>query len=1191
LKKKQIILFVIAIVLVVPHTVFASDWTIHVLGDGMVFYDVLTALASIFKGDFFGGSSTFGLGSLALIGAITTLLVITTQGVVRQELRVEKIFLGIFLASALIVPKGDVQIECVYDQVAGHSSVYRVDDVPLSIAMTGHVLSTIAYELSQKMETNFAPTNGDYIGLYESGEKTGFNAPTKMYYMMRKAGLRVNEYAPYLAKSLSQYTANCVYGRPEYKENEFRSSNDPTMYLLGLATNGFTVIYENDYDNTGTPCSCAQARTQLTSMVDNFLYTPANSAGQSKADLAIQAAASNSDDASTGDAVTEQELTRHYIENIGQIHNSTVVAMKQSADKFTRTVFFSNFLHDSMKCGAASSEAERARCTANYTEALTKQVDDSTFDAGFFSKMAIPGMNIMTLLFYALTPVVLAMVCLVGIGAMGTVSKFLLFGAWVHTWLPVACIINYLSQSQFYNALKQLSYQTATSGGVTLQNLTQWTNIVSTKMLMANNLLSASPIITFAVLSGSAYAMTGVISNSMSRANVNSGLMGSMDKVNPNTSPATNMGSTLALAGAGAGIAGGTSAALAHLQAGLSPGGTGRTLGQGVSSGFASNAISFTGSGVVSHGQSGATALQNTERSRMQEGVGETVNSLMSTGQSGSASQSVSGTASQSSEELTSKAYSFLQSMGEKTNISKSEALQRAGELSASLGGSAGAFGFKLGANGKLSSSDMEKWATQHGVSRDAASKLTDTNSATYKEAKAFSSSWNKAVNSNAQAGKSWSEAVKHADNYEKALGVSNTLNDTASSMDQAGMSSQFTPLKYAMSQGELPGGIQTLNADASHIDQTMKSNLSPAGYEKYQQQVGQRQQYWDKANLNPATANYTARMEAAYLTGKNLSGMDGANASLATAKLTEQFSGMGNTLSQTVAGGASKLNSVAGKTAGVVAGVAAVAGMGVMGKIGAGHSSLERDVGAMTNMQMPGVTKAPTGGDQVERHAVETRAKPSHKYNTDGSYENFMGMRNGVASEINGAAATKMRGQLEPGFQNTYDNMEKWVQGHQGGLNTAPPASSSGMASGFLGSGYLFSFKDGFTKGGTDNLTTMNAGNAMPIAGSPNPAINWSAGGPVTMNAGNAMPIDGGSFPETSVPELGSSIADNMQNGPGYSGNGPVSDPSAALPDYMKGGGSSNNSGGGNNNDSGTHITMSAGDGGGSSRLEMQGS
>jgi len=800
LKKKQTILSIVALMLVVPQTAFASSgWTIYVLGDGMVFYDVLNALASIFKGNFFGGSNAFGLGSLALIGAITTLLLISTQGIVRQELRAEKIFLGIMLASALIVPKGDVQIECIYDQVAGHSSVYRVDDVPLSIAMTGHVLSTIAYELAERMETNFAPINGDYIGLYESGEKTGFNAPVKLYYMMRKAGLRINEYAPYITKSLSQYTANCVYGRPEYKESEFRKSNDPTNYLLGLTSNGFTVIYQNDYDNEGTPCSCSEARTTLRSMIDKFMYTPANSVGQTEADLAIQAVANRSDDASSGDAVTEQELTRHYIENIEQIHNTTVVAMEQSADKFTRTVFFSNFLYGSMKCGAASNETERARCTANYTEALTKQVDDSAFDAGFFSKMAIPAMSLMTLLFYALTPVVLAMVCLVGIGAVGTLSKFLLFGAWVHTWLPVACIINYLSQSQFYNALKQLSYQTATTGGVTLQNLTQWTNIVSTKMVLANNLLSNSPLITFAVLSGSAYAMTGVVKGSMSRANVNSGLLGSMDKVNKNDA-VKNLGSTFALAGAGAGITGGTGSVMANLQAGLSPGATGRTLGQGVSPGFASNAVSFSGSGVISAGQSGATALQNTERSRMQEGVGQTVNSLMSAGQSGNISQAAGGSASQSSEELTGKAYSFLKSMGDNTNYSTNEALQRAGELSASLGGGIGKLGFKAGVSGQLSSKNLESWAGAHGVSRQAASKLTDTNSAQYKAAESFSSSWKKAVSSNGQASRSWGEAVKHADNYEKALGLSNTLSNTASRMDQAGMSASFTPLKYAMS-------------------------------------------------------------------------------------------------------------------------------------------------------------------------------------------------------------------------------------------------------------------------------------------------------------------------------------------------------------------------------------------------------
>ncbi|MGB9500458.1 MAG: conjugal transfer protein TraG N-terminal domain-containing protein, partial [Dissulfuribacterales bacterium] len=1133
MKRKQIILSIVALMLVVPQTVFASShaWTIYVLGDGMVFYDVLNALASIFKGDFFGGSNAFGLGSLALIGAITTLLLISAQGIVRQELRVEKILLGLMLASALIVPKGDVQIECIYDQVAGHSSVYRVDDVPLSIAMTGHVLSTIAYEITERMETNFAPINGDYIGLYESGEKTGFNAPVKMYYMMRKAGLRINEYAPYLTKSLSQYTANCVYGRPEYKESEFRKSNDPTNYLLGLSTNGFTVIYQNDYDNEGTPCSCSKARTTLRSMIDKFVHTPVNSAGQTEADLAIQAAANRSDDASSGDAVTEQELIRHYVENISQVHNSMVYGMKQSFDKFARTLFFSNFLYDSMKCGAAPSEAERARCTANFTEALAKQVDDSAYDADFFSKMSIPAMNLMTLLFYALTPVVLAMVCLVGIGSVGTLSKFMLFGAWVHTWLPVACIINYLSQSQFYNALKQLSYQTPTTGGVTLQNLTQWTNIVSEKMVLANNLLSASPMITFAILSGSAYAMTGVIKGSMSRANVNSGFMGSMDKIDKNDD-VKNLGTTLDLSKAGTGIADSTNSAMAKLQAGFSTGGT--TIGQSVSTDLASNAVSFSASGVISKGQSGVTALQNTERSRMQEGVGQTVNYLMGTGQNGNISRSVGGSATQSSEELTGLAYNFLRSMGDNTNYSATEALQRAGELSTSLGaflrtpslsgtGVSSPVGAKVGGSGQLSSKNLESWAVAHGVNRQDVSKLTDTNSAQYKAAKAFSSSWKKAVSNNGQASRSWAEAVKHSDNYEKALSLSNTLNDTASEMNQADISATFTPIKYAMSQGRLPHGIQTLIADATQIDQTMRNSLSPEGYEKYQELVAQRQQYWDKANLNPATANFTAKMEAAYLTGKNLSGKDGVNASLATAKLTGQFSGMGNFASKTVAGGVAGLANATAKTAGVTAGIAAVAGRGITDKINGEHKVLGNKVDAMTNMDIP-TGKAPTSSQEVKNAAAEARAKPFIKYNTDDSYGKYVATKDAVSSGINGAMATKIRRTFNFFDPDDVPNIPK-VPASPSSMNTgnSMPVDNGGPNS---PSSYQQQLNQAMGVGAAGNLLATS-GN-IPAGGLNTPAS------PSSMNTGNSMPVDNGgnSFPETSVPEFTSSIADNMRNG-----------------------------------------------------------
>ncbi|HID46187.1 MAG TPA: hypothetical protein EYP34_10580, partial [Chromatiaceae bacterium] len=165
------------------------------------------------------------------------------------------------------------------------------------------------------------------------------------------------------------------------------------------------------------------------------------------------------------------------------------------------------------ECGIAGDKYEFRECLSGMLEATEAAKTEITMGASIFQKVMIPLMNILTYLFYGLAPIVIAVAVATGIQGVGIILKYAFFGFWVQSWMPAAVFINYVMIQQLRNDLS--NFKLGWDRGAL--NITHFYDVVSTKLMVASDILAATPMITLAILGGGVYAFTS-IAGSMGRA-------------------------------------------------------------------------------------------------------------------------------------------------------------------------------------------------------------------------------------------------------------------------------------------------------------------------------------------------------------------------------------------------------------------------------------------------------------------------------------------------------------------------------------------------------------------------------------------------------------------------------------------------------------------------------------------------
>lgn len=476
------------------------EMTIYVTGGVDWFYTVLNAVAMIFNnGSLLSGVTLMGALFAIITGAWFYIQRNVGSGLLKTHTWLEHAFIMTVVFSVSCVPTR-VTVQGIY----GTQSVAVVDNVPLIAALPSSIFSTISHEIFLTVDTAFQSTSGSYMSTSEEG----FAAPLKLLFAMR-GGLEF--VSSDLAASIRAYAARCSRGSQITMEGLSRSQDLLTYLTTNARSGGVSETYLN---LNGTPTASGPYQTQS---------AQAEMVSCSDAAARIVAGWAEFEAPSTGGTTSDMETLLNY--NIKETSNSGSPEVRanstayqnafnlligttgQSAQKFMQNSLMADLLADTYRCmSRGATQADMLTCTQLQHNAMEAYKIDATASANMFTKTMLPAMTLLQLLFFAFGVIIFFYGMLRGALVLSALAKYMVFGMWVFSWLPFVAVINAFIQWMVVDKVNSIANE-----GLTMANKGVYMyDTLSTNLAMASDLLAITPLMTLGLLTGSAYAMTGI---------------------------------------------------------------------------------------------------------------------------------------------------------------------------------------------------------------------------------------------------------------------------------------------------------------------------------------------------------------------------------------------------------------------------------------------------------------------------------------------------------------------------------------------------------------------------------------------------------------------------------------------------------------------------------------------------------
>ncbi|TCS71540.1 TraG-like protein [Sulfuritortus calidifontis] len=148
------------------------------------------------------------------------------------------------------------------------------------------------------------------------------------------------------------------------------------------------------------------------------------------------------------------------------------------------------------------------QCVTSATAARDYAASSATQQASNFSQIVTTFGNICLAIFFAFAPIAIAYAAFAGPSGIGILMKFVMFGAWTQTFLPMAAILNYA----MYSNLDSFSHQVFIAnqgvlGTGTIDAL--YDHAVRVHTVLAE-MVGYIPLVSLAIITGSMHAWTHV---------------------------------------------------------------------------------------------------------------------------------------------------------------------------------------------------------------------------------------------------------------------------------------------------------------------------------------------------------------------------------------------------------------------------------------------------------------------------------------------------------------------------------------------------------------------------------------------------------------------------------------------------------------------------------------------------------
>lgn len=507
--------------------------TMYVYDSGFI-VPILDGVATIFDSD-------SGLMSLFGIGILFSLIIMMVKGALTGKYDVMSFLAGLFLFSIMFVPKVNVAIE-EYSSL----NTQTVANVPWGAAVVGTFSTNIGKSLTNLYNQHFTVPN-----MYE----TGFISPLKIITDIIDLGAAdtidangtgtydTNTYNPSkinnFTLSLNNYMRDCVikdmYADTDDNSNrvisrEKISKSPDTWAALKVPHDGITwntTIYfnpKNPLEESYIPyvVTCAEA---YDGTQNQTIYGDTSAGSPTKGLSYFMTTPSSSNVPGPLYDTLLKKLYLKYKPNAAQmlIGSDMMDLSSTIASLFGNQANAYAFMKNSYTKWAFEKNMAETSTSALVTyQAIKQRQIQLASERSLFAEMALPTAAFLQALIFFAAPII-AFAMLLGPMGIGLAGKYLQLALWVSTWDVMMSIINLFTFTSFQKKISEMMAEISNNSMpeasiASFDNIEKIYTEANSFLAVASNLAAATPIITYALLTGTAYSLVSAINRVTSSA-------------------------------------------------------------------------------------------------------------------------------------------------------------------------------------------------------------------------------------------------------------------------------------------------------------------------------------------------------------------------------------------------------------------------------------------------------------------------------------------------------------------------------------------------------------------------------------------------------------------------------------------------------------------------------------------------
>ena len=480
------ILPILSILFIATPAYASSTYTIYAYGSGYIMVGILKSVASVVAS---GGFSLI-LKSVVLIGFVIIFLqMIITSFKVSPHRSLVKYFAAVLVIySALLIPKVNVN---VYDTVNNTSSnAVVVSNVPWGIGAIASYFSQFQYYMTTHIEQAFStPQTIDFTDAGMGFALTSQNMVD---------GVQIDD--PYLFQSFTQYVYNCVL--PGISAGALSSqaltqagmsttgtgytTNSLLDYMSGYTSNAGANLLTTEYsssDPSGVTTTCGAQTTDIQNDFNNYAT---NEAGPQIAGAL---------------GMTYATFANEY-----GLVNSSIYNMSSNAEDEIIQMMAVNQFNQAMIQSANLAGVNPSQLA--YGSALAQQnMSDSFSISGQMAGKYMPVVyGIFSALFLAFSLFLIILMALpIGVSYL---KMYVELGLFLAVWPALMAVYNYIMDLIIQQQFTYLAAQ-----GYSLNSAHTVNTFIATQLGWMGYLSWGVPMMAYALVTGSTYAMVGAISS------------------------------------------------------------------------------------------------------------------------------------------------------------------------------------------------------------------------------------------------------------------------------------------------------------------------------------------------------------------------------------------------------------------------------------------------------------------------------------------------------------------------------------------------------------------------------------------------------------------------------------------------------------------------------------------------------